>query len=498
MEQSRTFLRNFASLTAANFFTRIVAGVVGVLVMRYLGDARYGAFSTALAFATVFLIFAETGVGPRFLYDRSGDKSNIDEHFGAVLFLIAGPYSVSLLVTMTVAFFFSRSSPDVYTPQVLLLIAIVSVSAILRELADTCERVMTVHLKLYISAVLRAYRFLFIGAGGILVIVAKLGTVAWALVTLFAMASAFVFTFIVALRFVRPRLVWKTLWPYLASSYIFGVGAIFFAIYDKVDQVMLSRLLPGESAWARIGVYAAAYTLITFTHAIPAAFVASMEPVVFAARDDFERLARLANRSMRAVALIGIPLNVATVVLATEIQVFLLPKFGSALAGVLLVLSWFGLLRFISFPSGMFMAASGLQKTRVVIQGIAVGVNILVNFLLIRRYGIYGAAWATVITEAFIFALYNGFLIRRLPGYRSVLVIGKPIAATAVMVLSIVAARYALTQLGHYGRFEWLAFVAPAAALYFLILWLWDFFMPEELDMARHVVGRLAFWRSQK
>jgi len=489
MDETKRFARNVNTLTAANVLSQVVQSVITILVINHLGQVQYGAFKTAMAFATVFLILGETGVGARFLYDRSGDKSSIGEHFGAALLLRLGPYLVVFVGTMIAAVLFR------YPPLIIRIIAIVSVAAIFRILAETCDKVIIVYQQLHISAALRVLRFLSVAVGGILVVVMDWGPTAWALVTLAAMFLYAVAAFSVSLRFTVPRFVSSLVWPTLGASYIFGLGAIFYAVYENADQVMLSKMMPVDLRQATVGIYGAAYTLMMFTYTLPASFVASMEPVVFSARGDKARLKDLGLFSVRMLGMLALPLAAGTVLLSRDVRALVLPSFDHTAAAALAVLATFGLLRFFNFPGGMLMAAAEMQKRRVKIQGAAAVLNIAANFILIPRYGLFGAAWATVGTELFIFACYGVSLARELPGYSRFLRMGKPLVATAIMAAFVAGSRRGLEVWLGPNRFAWLAVIPLAAALYFTILKCVNFFNEDERVFLRRLFERVLFRR---
>ena len=489
MDQSRTFLRNVTSLTTANVLTLIVQGVVSMFILNHLGPERYGSFRTALAFATVFLIFAETGVGARLLFDRSSDKSAIDEHFGAALVLQMGPYLIVLGLTMAAAALFH------YPGEVVTMIAILSAAAVLRTFGEVCDKVITVYQQIHLNAIMRSARFMSVALGGIVVIVFDLGPVAWALVWLAASAVYAAGTLAMSLAFARPRFVLSSLWPTLSASYIFGLGAIFYAIYESVDQVMLSKMMPEDSWRATVGIYGAAYTLMMFTYSIPASFTASIEPIVFGARGNSPRLARLANLSSLSLGVVALPLTAGTILLAQEVRGLVLPNYGAAAAGALSVLALFGLFRFLNFPGGILMAAAGMQNRRVAIQGAAVILNVSLNFAFIPRYGLFGAAWATVATEVLIFGLYQASLVRALPGFGDFGRFVKPVIATGLMSIFTCASLLSLIRTVGENRFLWLAIVPVAVAVYFGTLWLLRFFTPDESEFLGRILARFLFWR---
>jgi O-antigen/teichoic acid export membrane protein len=502
-DQSKTLVRNLTSLTTANLIAHIVTGLVSVLVANHLGKQGYGEFRIALAFATVFLMFAETGVGARFLYDRSGDKTLINEHYGSMIFLQAAPYTAIFFVTMAMAFVFR------YPAVIIWLIGIVSAAAIFRIFGEVCEKVLNVYQEIHLTAIMRSVRFFSIAVGGVAVLVFNLGPVAWALINLGAMFLSAAATFFTTLKYARPRFVRSLYWPTLVASYPFGLGAIFYAIYENVDQVMLSKLMPVNLRDETVGIYGAAYTVMMFTYVIPSSFIASIEPIVFGARDNDHRLAHIGSLASRALGVIGLPLTLGTILLSGQIGALALPSFGPTAGKALAALAPFGLFRFLNFPGGMLLAAVGMQRRRVIVQAGAVVFNIALNFVVIPYYGLFGAAWATVATEIYIFICYEVSLVRRLPGYGEFKRLVRPLIATAIMSAFVLAAVYAVgTPAGrawfgwmmlHHKKasidLSWLLIVPFAAALYFGFLKTMGFFTDEEMTFFGRVLDRFTFWR---
>jgi len=502
-DQSGTLVRNLTSLTTANLIAHVVTGLVSVLVANHLGKTGYGEFRTALAFATVFLIFAETGVGARFLYDRSGDKSQINEHYGSMIFLQAVPYMAVFAVTMAMAFVFRYSNVIIW------LIAIVSMAAIFRVFGEVCERVLNVYQEIHLTAIMRSIRFFSIAVGGVGVLVFNLGPIGWGLINLVAMLISATATFLTTLKYARPRFVKSLFWPTLVASYPFGLGAICYAIYENVDQVMLSKMMPVDLREETVGIYGAAYTVMMFTYVIPSSFIASIEPIVFGARGDDHRLAHMGSLASRALGVIGLPLTLGTILLSGQIAALALPSFGPTAGKALAALAPFCFFRFLNFPGGMLLAAAGMQKRRVIVQAGAVVFNIALNFVVIPYYGLFGAAWATVATEIYIFICYEVSLVRRLPGYGEFARLVKPFIAATVMGLFVAAALYALNSpagrawLGwmaiHHKKslldLSWLLIVPLAAALYFGLLKAMGFFTDEEMTFFGRVLDRFTFWR---
>jgi O-antigen/teichoic acid export membrane protein len=89
--------------------------------------------------------------------------------------------------------------------------------------------------------------------------------------------------------------------------------------------------------------------------------------------------------------------------------------YGSSFAASSVILSIIGvvlLFKSINFALGGILTAIDWQRQRVLAQFVAVVFNIVLNLLVIGRYGIIGVAWVYVLTEMLLTIGY-GFLTLR-------------------------------------------------------------------------------------
>ena len=186
--------------------------------------------------------------------------------------------------------------------------------------------------------------------------------------------------------------LWKEAWPA-------GVSMTMASIYFFIDTAML-RPMQGEVAVAR---YSVAYRLMTFVLMVPVLFSNVLFPV-------FSRLWALGEgslrpffqRSLRVLMALGFTVLATVPLIAEQIMgVVYEPEYGVS-APVLMILSVAIACVFAAYPHVLLLLASGHQRVMMVISTLGVGLNVGMNLWAIRRFGIAGAAWTTVATEAFV------------------------------------------------------------------------------------------------
>lgn len=195
----------------------------------------------------------------------------------------------------------------------------------------------------------------------------------------------------------------------LSAASPVAVAALLVAVYYWNGATMLAKF-KGNSA---VGVYSAALRLVLGLSFLSSAFAGAMYPVmsrVFAT--ERQRLAEVLERSLRYVAVVGVPLGVLGTTLAGPMVALLYGLEFAQSAPVLRVLVWWGTLMYFNcMISNYFMS---VDRTRVVaIQAaLCLGVNVTLNVVLIPFLGALGAAVSLVAAELAGFVFLMAFQLR--------------------------------------------------------------------------------------
>ncbi|RZK05191.1 MAG: flippase, partial [Flavobacterium sp.] len=180
----------------------------------------------------------------------------------------------------------------------------------------------------------------------------------------------------------------------LRHSWPLAFSAILVSVYMKIDQLMVENYL-GTGA---LGVYSTVVSLSESWYFIPVAIVTSVFPAIMnARRDDSERyMKRLQN--MYDI-MVWISLSVAIfMTFASPIiyHIVYKPEFWDG-AHILSIHVWAGIFVFLGSASGQYLIAEGYTKLSMLRTGMGALVNIILNTIWIPKYGIMGAALATLV-----------------------------------------------------------------------------------------------------
>lgn len=173
------------------------------------------------------------------------------------------------------------------------------------------------------------------------------------------------------------------------------LSAFTIAIYSRIDVFMLGRIL-GQKA---VGLYSAATMLSEGFYLVPAAMMAAAAPrlagIYLHDRTAFEASV---YRLLRILSISGILVAACTTIAAPHVIPFL---FGTSYAPAVKVLQihiWSTWAVYLSSASDPWYINHDFRRFYLIKTSLAAIFNVLLNISLIPRFGINGAAWATVIS----------------------------------------------------------------------------------------------------
>lgn len=410
--EGRAYLQNVVTNTGwqfADHILRMAVGLaVGIWVARYLGPGQFGLFSYALAFVSLFSAFAHLGLEDIVIRDIVSAPACRDETLGTAFLLT--------LVGGVVSFLAALGSILILHPGDQLnhwLVGIIAMGAIFQSL-HVIEFWFHSQVQARYVVFAKNGAFLFCSLLKVILILSGQPLLAFAWVATLEIAAGAA-GLIVAYssrgnrlrdwRISRARAagLLKDSWPLLFSGLV-------IMIYLRIDQVMLGEMSGSEE----VGIYSVAVRLSEVWMFIPQVIFWSVFPAVVEARVNdesllYERLQKLYN----LMALTGYAVAVPVTMLAGWLVNTL---FGAAYAragAMLAVLIWANLFSNLEIARSAFL--SSMNWTRIHFLAVLLGclLNIVLNLLLIPRFGGMGAVIASLV--AYWFAAHGTcFLFRPL------------------------------------------------------------------------------------
>jgi len=230
------------------------------------------------------------------------------------------------------------------------------------------------------------------------------------------------------LRQLRSAWAPELIRPILVSSWPYGMLGLLGALLLNTDTLMIGWLRDLEA----VGLYGAAQRVALFAYLIPGPLAAAVFPSMAKAAADKAGFRALLEQALALLTLAGAPLTVGTIVLAGPIVGTLYGDayLSSAPALAFMAIAFLPYFYSTVLGNAVFAASREKQLFGYVVFGI-LG-NVLLNLLLIPRFGITGSAMGTAINQTLITA-YLAWRVRGITRYSFLASAARPAIAALVM-----------------------------------------------------------------
>lgn len=205
---------------------------------------------------------------------------------------------------------------------------------------------------------------------------------------------------------------------------------LFSTIDFQLDTFLISLLLSEED----IGLYGAAQTIVLgFWMMAPAVRTAIYPIMARYYQQDSTKLTVLYEKSTQYLLLFVLPIAVGVTILA---QPIILLVYGPAFlpsVPVLQIMIWSIVFAYLAVPSARLMILHNRQHQAGMITGLTMLTNLVLNFLLITRLGVIGAALARTSSTFFTYLMLYGYTQRYLQKVRIFSLMRGPLISLVLM-----------------------------------------------------------------
>lgn len=404
----QTIFKNTFWLVMADGITRLLKLFLFIYIARILGANEYGKFAFALAFVGLFAIFFDLGISQIVIREISRENRK-EKEFPAILSLKLLLSVVTLFLILLGSFFITSDS------QIQKIIWVLAIFSVIEGISAIIFSFFQAKQKMEYQAFSKILEAMLVTAFGFFILFnfpsAQNLSYAYlfsAFLTLIFISLFFHFKFFY-LKFSFNLSIWK---EYLSLAWPLALAGVFGTIYSQTDSVMMGYL--GQIS--QVGWYNAAQKIIGVT-VIPAALIStSFFPALNSAfSQSKEKFQKIFNYFFGVMIFLAFPIVVGGTVLAQKIIDFVYDPsyFPSILTFQILILM--AGINMLSFPFGQILVVFNQQKKIFWITLSGAIVNVILNFILIPKYSLYGAAVATVITVFIVLFLFFQFTRKLTP-----------------------------------------------------------------------------------
>ena len=399
-----SFLKYFANtswLLAERIFRMAVQLFVGIYVARYLGPERFGLLSYANSYVGIFTAIAILGLDGIVVRELVKSPDQRDTLLGTSFLLkVVGTLLMWVLILATL--FFSNNDPLTSA-----LIAIIAFG-VLFQTFNVIDYNFQAEVKLKYVVHSQIVQLIVSSITKLVLILKGLPLVWFA-----AVYSLDAIILAVGLAYAYSRnsgSIKKWKWnakvalALLLDSWPLMFAYMSYLIYAKIDRIMIKEMLDEHN----VGIYSAAYILYEAPLFISLMIAKSVYPILVQYyQDNKNKFFQLYSTLSSYMTLLSY-LIVLFIFIFHEILIQI--TFGESFeesSKILMLLSFGMIPMFNAFLRSSYITITGNQKIILYTTLFSAMLNIVLNLLLIKAYGVIGAVYATVFTQTLSLIVLN-------------------------------------------------------------------------------------------
>jgi O-antigen/teichoic acid export membrane protein len=413
-ESNQTITKNTIWLAAGEIGSRILKLVVFIQAARMLGVIEWGLFSYGFAIWGIFSIFSDIGINAILIREISKHSNELNQYISTSFFARTALSFLSILLLTAFIPFFSLQSLKSLMPFLMAMIIIDS----FRDFGFALNRAFE---KMENEALVR------IVSNGLLAITAFI------VISHSPRALSLIQSYVVAgvLGLIILSLTIRKYWNIIFSSFKFnlvkkiiyeawpvGTVMIFASILASIDMVILGAI----STTTEVGYYAVAQKLTQLLLLIPTIISAALLPYLSRVTNNAYKSKNILSKAISVSILLVTPCILITLFFAKQIIVLSFSTMYTAAIPLLLITSISTLFSIPSYFLSNALLVYGKQRLTLRFIGFGALSNILLSFILIPHYGMYGAAISYTLSQIGANALMV-FETRKIEGLRFHLVL---------------------------------------------------------------------------
>ena len=415
--------KNSIALLSGQIYGVVINLLAISLIARHLPLDTFGEYGFILAVCVTLSMIGDTGINRIAIREMARERETEGKNKILMATIINKAFLsiLSFAAMMFVVWIFFGSA------RIILVTTLCALATIIKIIGDIPEAVFKAHEQMKYNAYLKIVEDTSYIIGILVVVSLDYGLYGIFMALLLSAVIRIISgVWILSRNFFLPRLEWDlhlAIWLF-KEAFPIGINRIFRKAGLRIDTVILALLRTKQE----VGIFHGIYRIILIASVIPFNITETLFPIFSRyARDSHDSLRMAFEKSFKFLVILVLPL-ILTIFLWAEyiIHFFLGEKFSMAvpLMQVLVLLLGF---RFFTILCTKILNASNQQRHATYASGIALGVNVVLDFILIYFFGYMGAALATLIGDITLFVVSMVYVKKFVCTFELRPIIGKPL-----------------------------------------------------------------------
>jgi O-antigen/teichoic acid export membrane protein len=231
----------------------------------------------------------------------------------------------------------------------------------------------------------------------------------------------------------------------IKKSFPFALLVLLMTFYNRIDSVLIERLLPKVKGAEQVTVYASAFRLLDAANMIAFLFSVLLLPIFSRMIKNRESVEEMVRLSFTLLITIAIVVAVGSFFFSHELMNLLYREHIDESSGVFRLLMLGFVAISTSYIFGSLLTANGSLMQLNIIAACSMIISLTLNIILIPRLMAIGSAYASIITQflsAFVQIVVAQYLFRFRINIRYLLTLG-------IFVLGVIGINLLTHRLGY-------------------------------------------------
>ncbi|WP_158975123.1 flippase [Cellulophaga sp. L1A9] len=391
-ETKKTYFFNSAWMLAEKLIRMIAAILTSILFARYLGPSQFGNLNYAIAFVSIFIPFSEFGMSSILVRDyiihKNKKKIILGTSFYLLLlfsflsFVVLNIINLTIDEDQTISYWILLYSFILFAKP-LDVIDFYFQSEVKAKISSICKTI-SILITLLLKFIIVAFNFPIIYI--VYVLVLEFILLALFYLITFWKIENIKFTKYFDLKIFKDLI--RSAWPIVLS-------ALSVILYMRIDQIMLKQMVSAEE----LGLYSSAIRIYEGYVSLIIVVSLSMMPAILALKHKSEKEYTAGFTKLFSYVFWGN--NLIALIMTFIGPILITFLYGEEYNGAQLVFSiifWASSFASLGSVTARYLIVEKKEKKQATRTIVALTCNILLNLIIIPKYGKEGAAITTIIS----------------------------------------------------------------------------------------------------
>lgn len=398
------YAKNTSWLMGEKILRMFMGLFVGIWVARYLGPEQFGLLSYAQSFVFLFTAIATLGLDNIVVRELVRDGSRRDVLLGTSFALkLVGSLFILPFLWVAVQF----TSNDGYTNVIIFITALATIFQSFNVIDFYYQStVMSKYVALANTVCLMLSSLM-----KIILIINHAPLIAFAWMAVFdsvVLAVGLVYFYLIKTK--QKLTGWRfdsnIAKQLLKDSYPLIISGVMISLYMRIDQVMIKEMLDTSA----VGQFAAAVRISEAWYFVPMALCNSLFPAIAnAKKNDSQLYIDRLSKLYAIITWLGLAMGLFVSLFDYYIIDILYGNQYIEAVKVLNIHIWTGLFVGLGVASNIWLNIENLNHLAMQRTFLGLVTNIVLNFLLAKKYGVVGVAFATLLSQMMATLIFDWF-----------------------------------------------------------------------------------------